>query len=70
MRVTPLSSGIMYILLGFLFTYFAIDSIQRHGEWGFWTYLLILFATFDIGSGIRMIMLHFKIKSAKKNEPQ
>lgn len=68
MRVSPLSSGILYIILGILFTYFAIDSVQREGEWGFFTYLLILLATFDFGNGLRMIFFHFKMKS-KKNEP-
>jgi hypothetical protein len=62
MRRTPLFSGIMYFLLGFLFTYFAIQDIQESG-WGFYVYLLIILATFDFGSGIKMILLHFAYKN-------
>ncbi|MDE3840734.1 DUF4305 domain-containing protein [Bacillus methanolicus] len=65
MRQSPLISGIFYILLGTLFTFFAIRHVNETG-WGFFTYLLVLLATFDIGSGIRMITFHFKIKNANK----
>ncbi len=68
MRQSPLFSGIIYIILGALFTVFAIQDLQQNGEWGFFTYLLVLLATFDIGSGIRMILLHFKIKEIKKQQ--
>ena len=61
MRRSPLFSGVIYLLLGVLFTYFAIGNVQDDG-WGFFTYMLIFLATLDFGSGIRMIMLHFKIK--------
>ncbi|EIJ79859.1 hypothetical protein PB1_05822 [Bacillus methanolicus PB1] len=65
MRQSPLISGIFYIMLGTLFTFFAIQNVNETG-WGFFTYLLVLLATFDIGSGIRMITFHFKIKNANK----
>lgn len=68
MRQTPLYSGIIYIILGLLFTIFAIQNVQQSGEWGFFTYLLILLATFDLGSGIRMIIFHFKLKTIQKNK--
>lgn len=68
MRQSPLFSGIIYIILGILFTMFAIQDIQEHGEWGFFTYLLIILATFDFGSGIRFILLHFKIQTIKKEQ--
>lgn len=61
MRQTPLVSGFLYILLGFLFTYFAIKNVQEDG-WGFFSYLLIILATFDLGAGLKMIAIHFKIK--------
>ncbi|MDG5473113.1 YdiK family protein [Jeotgalibacillus sp. ET6] len=57
----PLTHGITYILLGAVFTYFAINTVNTDG-WGFFAYLFILFATYDIGSGIRLIGLHFRIK--------
>ncbi|MDZ5474439.1 YdiK family protein [Bacillus sp. 31A1R] len=68
MRQSPLFSGIIYIVLGVLFTVFAIQDVTRNGEWGFFTYLLVILATFDFGSGIRMIMFHFKIKNIQKKK--
>ncbi|HLO12055.1 MAG TPA: YdiK family protein [Pseudoneobacillus sp.] len=64
MRHTPLVSGILYLFLGFLFTYFAIEHVQADG-WGFFPYLLVILATFDLGSGLKMIAFHFKIKKAR-----
>lgn len=57
----PLRTGFIYILLGAVFTYFAINSVNENG-WGPFAYLFVAFATYDIGSGIRLILLHFKIK--------
>lgn len=68
MRQSPLVSGIIYIVLGVLFTFFAVQDVQRNGEWGFFTYLLVILATFDFGSGIRMILLHYKIKNIKNEK--
>ncbi|WP_071461349.1 YdiK family protein [Bacillus massilinigeriensis] len=65
MRQSPLVSGIFYILFGVLFTYFAIVNVEESG-WGFWTYTIVLVATFDFGSGIRMLLLHFKLKQQQK----
>ncbi|WLR54941.1 YdiK family protein [Mesobacillus subterraneus] len=65
MKQSPLFSGIVYILLGSLFTYFAIQNVTETG-WGFFSYLLVALATFDFGSGIRMIMFHFKLKNVQK----
>ncbi|KAA9016039.1 YdiK family protein [Niallia endozanthoxylica] len=62
MRQSPLFSGIIYIFLGTLFTFFAIQNINEDGGWGFFTILLIILATFDFGSGIRMILFHFQLK--------
>ncbi|MEQ2527929.1 DUF4305 domain-containing protein [Robertmurraya yapensis] len=68
MRQTPLFSGILYIVLGLFFTYFAVQDLQKNGEWGIFTYLLVILATFDFGNGIRMILFHFKIKTIQKNK--
>jgi hypothetical protein len=65
MRQTPIVSGFLYILLGLLFTYFAVKNVQEDG-WGFFSYLLIILATFDLGAGIKMVGIHFKIKNATK----
>lgn len=61
----PLFSGIVNCLLGALFTYFAIQQVQV-GGWGSFSYLLLLIATLDLGSGIRLIFLHFKLKNSVK----
>lgn len=68
MRQSPLFSGILYIALGLLFTFFAVQDINQTGQWGFFTYLLVILATFDLGSGIRMILFHFKLKTIEKNK--
>lgn len=68
MRQSALFSGVLYIILGCLFTFFAIQDLQQNGEWGFFTYLLVILATFDLGSGIRMILFHMKLKSIQKNK--
>jgi hypothetical protein len=66
MRRSPLFSGLIYFLLGGLFTYFAIDDVQQNG-WGFFSYLLVLLATFDFGSALKMFIFHFKnSKKVKK----
>ncbi|KAB2329361.1 DUF4305 domain-containing protein [Cytobacillus depressus] len=67
MKRTPLFSGIIYIILGILFTYIAIQNVQRDQNWGMFTYFLIIIATFDLGTGLRMVAFHFKIvKSQQK----
>ena len=65
MRRSSLFSGIFYIILGILFTNLAINYVQREQSWGMFTYFLILIATFDIGSGLRMIAFHFKMKQSQ-----
>ncbi|KHD85317.1 YdiK family protein [Heyndrickxia ginsengihumi] len=61
----PLLSGLINFVLGALFTYFAFQQVQENG-WGFFSYLLLIIATLDIGSGLRLIFLHFKIKNSQK----
>ncbi|WP_170006315.1 YdiK family protein [Bacillus fonticola] len=62
MRRSPLFTGVFYLILGLLFTYFATRNVQQEG-WGFFTYLLVLLATFDTGVGIKLIFFHFAIKN-------
>jgi hypothetical protein len=63
MRRTPLVSGMLYLLLGILFTYFAIQNVQEEG-WGFFSYILVILATFDLGAGLKMLAIHVKIKTS------
>ena len=65
MRRSPLLSGLIYFILGALFTYFAINDVQNNG-WGFFSYLLVILATFDFGSGLKMIIFHFKYRDQLK----
>ena len=65
MKRSPMFSGFIYILLGGLFTYFAIEDVSKNG-WGFFSYLLVILATFDFGSGIRIIFYYKNIKNQMK----
>lgn len=67
MKRSPLFSIIIYLFLGCLFTYFAIDDVVKNG-WGFFSYLLILLATFDFGSGLKMIIFYLKHKDQLKKK--
>ncbi|WP_318506152.1 YdiK family protein [Bacillus sp. T3] len=69
MRLSPLFSAFFHIILACIFTYFAIDNVNQFG-WDIFSFILVLLATFDFGSGLRLIALHFKLrKIIKKNEP-
>jgi len=66
MKQSPtLLSGLIYLLLGGLFTYFAIQDVQESG-WGVFTILLVFLATFDLGSGLKVIFFSFFQKESKK----
>jgi len=54
-------TGLMYIMLGILFTYLAINS-GDDTIWGIKTLLPALIATFDFVVGIRFLRAHFYIK--------
>ncbi|MEH7226632.1 YdiK family protein [Bacillus sp. JJ1566] len=60
-RTSPFAMGIIYALMGILFTYIAINSATET-IWNFSTILLAVVATFDFAVAIRMFSLHFKIK--------
>ncbi|MFS0645771.1 YdiK family protein [Siminovitchia sp. 179-K 8D1 HS] len=63
---TPLFSGILYLALGIVFTFFAVMRVNMTG-FGFMVYLLIILATLDFGAGFRLIFLHFRLKNNKRN---
>ncbi|QKY71230.1 YdiK family protein [Lentibacillus sp. CBA3610] len=67
MKLSPRTFGIVYFLLGILFTYVAILSADET-IWNFLTLLLAFFATLDFGVSIRMFIIHFKIKKQKKKK--
>ena len=66
-RQSPLASGLLYIILGVLFVVLAIDNVERSG-WNWLSYFIIFLATIDIGSGIRFVMLHYRLKRMKKKK--
>jgi hypothetical protein len=59
------TTGTFYLILGIFFTYLAVQEVNKNG-FGFFSYLLILLATMDIGSGIRMLFIHYRIKNSQK----
>ena len=64
-RQSPLATGLLYIILGILFVALAIDNVERSG-WNWLSYFIIFLATIDLGSGIRFIMLHYRLKRLQK----
>lgn len=62
---SPLFSGLIYIVLGCVFTFFAVQQVSTSG-WGIFAYVLLILAAFDLGTGLRMIALHFKMKNEQK----
>lgn len=66
-RTSPFAMGIIYMLMGILFTYIAIGSASTSESiWNFTTILIIVVATFDFSVAIRMFALHMKIKKIQK----
>lgn len=65
MKISPLTTGIIYISFGVIFTAWAIQLVNNDG-WGLFSYFLLLIATFDIGGGIRLITFHFRLKRHSK----
>jgi len=67
MRRSPVFSGFIYILLGCLFTYFAVQDVNENG-WGFFSYMLVFLATFDFGSGIKLFFFSYKFRDQLKKK--
>lgn len=57
-----LTQAIIYLVFGIFFTYFAIQHVSLYG-WGFFAYLLVLLATLDIGSSLKIFFSYFKSKT-------
>lgn len=62
---SPVSAGFIYILLGVIFTFFAIQQVTLHG-WGIFVYLLIFIATLDFGTGVKIFYIHYRQKKKKE----
>jgi len=64
-RTSPFIMGLIYFVMGVLFTVLAIGSVEET-IWNFSTVLLMLVATFDFGVSIRLFLLNNKIKKMIK----
>lgn len=64
MRTSPYTMALIYVAMGALFTYLAIESA---GEtiWNFSTILLMIIATFDFSTAIRYILYKKIIENRK-----
>ncbi len=58
-----LLQGLLYIILGIVFVYFAIQQVNLNG-WGFFAYVIAGMAAVDFVTGARFIIQGFK-----KNTP-
>jgi hypothetical protein len=67
MRTSPFLMGILYFGMGTVFIVLAIQS-KAEDIWSFPTIILMLVATFDFGVGIRMFLLHSRLKQAKSKK--
>ncbi|WP_440896774.1 YdiK family protein [Amphibacillus sp. Q70] len=65
MKLSPLTSAMIYLGLGAVFVYFAYQTIDET-IFNPLTIILIIIASLEFGVGIRFIQLHFKIKRNKK----
>lgn len=64
MRISPLFMGFMYLLIGIMFTYLAIQNADN-GLWNISTILLMVVATLDFVVAIRSFYLHLILKNKK-----
>lgn len=66
MGTSPLFMATLYFLLGCIFTYLAVTSVQDT-IWNFYTLLLAVMATIDFNLALRLIIVKFK-KNDKKEK--
>ncbi|WP_163970906.1 YdiK family protein [Oceanobacillus halotolerans] len=64
MRISPKAMSIIYLLMGVLFVYIAIQSVEDT-IWNITTMVFAVVASLDFGVGIRLMSLHFRLKKKK-----
>ncbi|NSL53132.1 YdiK family protein [Calidifontibacillus erzurumensis] len=64
MKTTPFTMALIYGLMGALFTYLAIKSVQDT-IWNFYTILLMIIATFDFTTALRFLFYKKFIEKQK-----
>jgi ABC-type multidrug transport system permease subunit len=67
MRTSPTFMGLLYLSLGVLFTYLAIENDAK-SMWNATTIIFMLLATFDFAVSIRFFILRRKLNIIKKNK--
>ncbi|WP_347861564.1 YdiK family protein [Salimicrobium sp. PL1-032A] len=67
MKASPLVMAYLYLLIGAGFLFVAVQSIEG-SIWNATTMILALISTFNVGVGIRLIGLHFKIKNKNNSD--
>lgn len=65
MKTSPLFMATLYFLLGCVFTYLAVTSVQNT-IWNFYTLLLAGMATIDFNLALRLIIINFQNKNKQK----
>ncbi|MCP1122059.1 hypothetical protein CN326_14840 [Bacillus sp. AFS018417] len=65
MRTSPFVMATLYFLLGCIFTYLAITSVEDT-IWNFYTILLAIMATVDFNLALRLLFSKPKKGSMKK----
>ncbi len=65
MRTSPYTMALIYVAMGALFTYLAIQSAEET-IWNFSTILLMIIATFDFSTAIRFILFK-KVMDKRKS---
>jgi Domain of unknown function (DUF4305) len=64
-KVSPFMMGLMYFLLGSIFTYLA-TQLATPTLWNFSTIFLVMMATLDFGLAIRLFTFQYKMKKIPK----
>lgn len=59
--VSSMPGAVINFLFGLLFTFFAVRYVSANG-WGLFAYILVFFATLDIGSSLQYFFNHFAKK--------
>jgi hypothetical protein len=65
MSRSPLIPSLFYLIIGCMFIIFAVHEVKA-GGWGFFSYLLVLLATLDLGAGLKMVFFYIRYKDQLK----
>ncbi len=66
-KMRPITLGIIYLGITFVFIWYAVMNVNRDG-WTFFTWIIIFFATINAVPAIRFIDYHYKKKRQLNNK--